>query len=129
MTSGEYGGIERRRHPRADTHIPLKLSQEEWDIVTETVNISRSGAYCRVNRRVPLMTKLQIQILLPLRKDDKSVTKTIHCQGVVVRVEPSTDEGHYNVALFFNEISKRDAETIADYVSSCFGSDESPRGV
>lgn len=127
MDQGQsYGGLERRRHPRAATHIPLKVSREDGEIVTETVNLSRSGAYCRVDKRIELMTKLKIQILLPLRKGEKGPTRTIHCQGVVVRVEPSTTEqGCYHIAVFFNEIAKRDAEAISDYVNSCLEEESS----
>lgn len=124
MPPEEYSGPDRRRHPRAIAYVPLKISQETGDIVTETVNISRSGAYCRVNQHVHLMTKLRIQILLPASKDDKSNTRTIQCQGVVVRVEPSTESGHFNIAIFFSEISKRDAEAISDYVNSCLEKDQ-----
>jgi len=119
MSAESYQGPERRQHLRVDRHIPFKIAREEGDIVAETVNISRSGAYCRVNTRIPLMTKLKIQLLLPLRKGNKSATKTIHCQGVVVRIEPSTEEGFFNTAIFFNEIAQRDAELINDYVDSC----------
>jgi c-di-GMP-binding flagellar brake protein YcgR len=119
MTSECYNGPERRQHVRVDRHVPLKITREEEDIVAETVNISRSGAYCRINKRIPLMMKLKIQLLLPLRQGNKSVTKSIHCQGVVVRIEPSLEEGFYNIAIFFNEIARRDAELINDYVDSC----------
>lgn len=119
MSLNPYHGPERRRHTRVDRHIPFKIVREEGDLVAETVNISRSGAYCRINTRIPLMTKLKIQLLLPLRKGNKSATKTVHCQGVVVRIEPSGEEGPFNVAIFFNEIAQRDVELINDYVDSC----------
>lgn len=119
MSQRQYAGQERRKNPRTLAHIPLKLSQEDGDMVTETVNVGRAGAYCRVNKRVDLMTKLKVQILLPARKAQKHLTKTIHCQGVVVRVEPAAESGRYNIAVFFNEIAKRDAEAISDYVASC----------
>lgn len=118
MSAECYKGSERRQHVRVERHVPLKITQEEGDIVAETVNISRSGAYCRLNKRIPVMTKLKIQLLLPLRKGNKSATKSIHCQGVVVRIEPCV-EGFYHIAIFFNEIAQRDAELINDYVDSC----------
>ena len=124
MSFVQYGGQERRRHPRAVTQIPLKIAQEEGDIVTESLNLSRSGVYCRISKRLHLMTKLKVQLLLPARKDDKSVTKTIHCEGVIVRVEPLIEAGWYNIAIFFNEIARRDAEFISDYVNSCLGKEE-----
>lgn len=123
MIPAEYAGQERRKGQRAAAHIPVRIAQEDGDVVTETLNISRSGAYCRVNKRIELMTKLKIQILLPSRKNQKRLNKTIHCQGVVVRVEPAAEDGRFEIAIFFNEIAQRDAESINDYVGSCLGQD------
>lgn len=130
MIPAEYAGQERRKGQRAAAHIPVRIAQEDRDIVTETLNISRSGAYCRVNKRVELMTKLKVQILLPpagslsaARKNQKRLSKTIHCQGVVVRVEPAAEDGRFEIAIFFNEIAQRDAESINDYVGSRLGQD------
>jgi hypothetical protein len=124
MSQGQYDGQEKRSAPRADTHIPLKITQEDGDIVTASVNLSRSGVYCRVNKRLHFMTKLKIQLLLPSQRDDKSVAKTIHCEGVIVRVEPPNEAGCYNIAIFFSEIARRDAEFIDDYIRSCLGKEE-----
>ncbi|MBI5150506.1 MAG: PilZ domain-containing protein [Candidatus Omnitrophica bacterium] len=121
MDQKKYAGQERRQTHRVDAHIPCRIAHEDGDIVAETVNVSRSGAYCRLDRRIGIMTKLKIQILLPVRKGEKNLTKTIQCQGVVVRVEPCPETGHYNIAVFFNEISQRDAAAIDDYVHSCAG--------
>lgn len=121
MIPAEYAGQERRRGQRAAAHVPVRIAQEDGDVVTETLNISRSGAYCRVNTRIELMTKLKIQILLPSRKNQKRLNKTIHCRGVVVRVEPAAENGRFEIAIFFNEIAQRDAESINDYVGSCWG--------
>ncbi len=118
MIPAEYSGQERRKGSRAAARIPVRIAREDGDIVTETLNVSRSGAYCQVSERVELMTKLKVQILLPSRKNPKR-PKTIHCQGVVVRVEPSAHNGRFDVAIFFHEIAQRDAEAINDYVGSC----------
>lgn len=123
MIPAEYAGQERRKGRRAAAHVPVRIAQEDGDVVTETLNISRSGAYCRVNARIELMTKLKVQILLPSRKNQKRLNKTIHCQGVVVRVEPAAEDGRFEIAIFFNEIAQRDAESINDYVGSCLGQD------
>ena len=109
---------ERRADPRFTGSVPVKISQEDGDIVTETVNISRSGANCRVNKFIETMTKLRINLLLPIKKNNKIDTKKISCEGVVVRVKPVPEEDAYNVAIFFNDISARDAEYIADYVNA-----------
>jgi hypothetical protein len=107
---------DRRKTPRALGNVPLKISHREGDIVTETVNISRSGAYCKVDKYVDPMTKMKIHILLPLRKNDRDVTKKVACEGVVVRTEPAPEKGFFNIAVFFNEITRRDSDAIGDYV-------------
>ncbi|MCA9400345.1 MAG: PilZ domain-containing protein [Candidatus Omnitrophica bacterium] len=109
---------ERRRDPRLENNIPLKIKLDGGDVVTETVNISRSGAYCRVTEYIEPMTKLDIHLLLPVRKNGKDVTKKVACQGVVVRVEPVDQTTNFNIAVFFNDITQRDSETIADYIGS-----------
>lgn len=111
-------GPERRKDPRLENNVPVKICQEDGDLVTETANISRSGAYCRVNKYIDAMTKLKIHLLLPLKKNGKIVTKKISCEGVVVRTEQVAGSDYYNVAIFFNDISSRDAEHISEYVSS-----------
>lgn len=110
---------ERRRDPRLTATIPIKISEEGGDTVTQTANISRSGAYCYVEKYIEPMTKLKIHLLLPLKKNGKATTKKITCQGVVVRTEHVKGGSGCNVAIFFNDIVQRDAESIADYVSSC----------
>ncbi|MCA9407077.1 MAG: PilZ domain-containing protein [Candidatus Omnitrophica bacterium] len=109
---------ERRQNPRIENNVPLKICCDNGDFVTETGNISRSGAYCKVNRYIEPMTKLKIQLLIPLKSGNKITTKKISCQGVIVRIESADKEQEYNIAIFFNDISQRDAENIADYVST-----------
>ena len=109
---------ERRRSPRAKSNVPVKIVSEDGDVVTQTVNISRSGVYCTVEKYIEAMSKLKVCLLIPVKKLGKSTTKKINCQGVVVRSEPVTGTKHYNVAVFFNDITQRDADAIADYVSS-----------
>lgn len=113
--------LERRKDLRAKKHIPLKLADSTFDVITETSDISSSGAYCRATRCLPLMSKIEVILLVPA-KDDENHTKKIRCKGVVVRAEPTilkdTDKPHYNIAIFFSEISKKDQKTIEDYVAS-----------
>ena len=111
---------ERRKSPRTDNKIPFKLSHEDGDIITETVNISRSGVSCRVNKFIEPMMKVKVNFLLPVTDSSLNKNKRISCCGIVVRTElVSTDEGFYNVAIFFSEISSKDSEKIDEYVKAC----------
>lgn len=109
---------ERRQALRIAGNIPLKISSDDFDVVTETRNLSCSGAYCRVNQYVEPMTKLKVQLLLPFKRKDKVVTKKVSCGGVIVRTEAVSNQSLYNVAIFFNDISSRDSGYIAEYISA-----------
>jgi len=109
---------ERRQSPRIDSSIPLKISCEDFDIVTESKNLSSSGAYCMVDHYLEPMTKLKIQLLLPFKNRDKVTTKKICCQGVIVRTQPLSDNKNFNVAIYFNEIHDKDRKIIADHITS-----------
>ncbi len=107
---------EKRRHPRLESNIPVKISSEAGDILTETQNLSCSGAFCRLIHRLEPMTKLKVYLLLPVRKSDKVTTKKISCQGVVVRVQLSGEKDSYDTAIFFSDIAPKDSQTISEFV-------------
>ena len=113
--------IDRRKNIRAQKRIPLKLADSTFDVITETVDISSSGAYCRVTRNLQPMSKIDVVLLVP-GKDSESPTKKIRCKGVVVRTEPAiikdADKAHYNIAIFFTDISKKDRKIAEDYLAS-----------
>jgi len=112
---------ERRRYRRAKGQLPLKIADKTFDIITETADISSSGIYCRVTRLLPLMSKIEVVIFVPSKNNGPHIKK-IRCKGVVVRSEPvilkDAEKAHYNVAIFFTEVSKRDQKTIEEYINS-----------
>ena len=112
---------ERRKHQRLKKQVPLKIADNTFDIITETVDLSPSGIYCRVTRLLPLMSKIEVILVVPA-KNSETKTKKIRCKGVVVRTEPiilqDVEEAHYNMAIFFTEISKKDQKTIEEYTLS-----------
>ncbi len=112
---------ERRKHHRTKKQLPLKIADNSFDVITETVDISPSGIYCRVTRLLPLMSKIEVMILLPAKSGSAKTTK-IKCRGVVVRSEPvilnDTDKAHYNIAIFFTDISRKDQKSIEEHMDS-----------
>lgn len=109
---------ERRQDPRVDNNIPLKISSDEFDIVTESKNLSSSGAYCFVDQQLEPMTKLKIQLLLPLKKKAKTVVKKISCHGVVVRSQTLPGNKSFSVAIYFNDIQEKDKKVIVEYIKA-----------
>ncbi len=113
--SPESSGAERRRHPRLDHSLPLKISADHQDILTETTNLSCSGAFCSINRRIDPMTKLKVHLLLPLRRGQKVENHKITCTGVVVRCQ-QVDADNFTAAIFFSDITPRDSQAISEFV-------------
>jgi len=109
---------ERRRHPRIDERFEFKVKAEEFDAVTETINVSCLGAYCQLNKHIPLMTSLKIALALPYG-DQGNEYDYVECNGVVVRIEKISSKSHlgsvYNTAIYFNEIEESEKEKIADF--------------
>ena len=106
---------ERRGAPRVSCRLPITLTEQSEDLVTQTKNISASGAYCTLRRFVVPMTKLQIRLKVPSRPQPTWVT----CEGVVVRVEPPRQiprRRSYHVAIFFTELAESDRAIVARYV-------------
>jgi len=109
---------ERRGHPRIDERLQCKVKAEDFDAVTETINVSCLGAYCQLNKHIPLMTSLKIALALPYG-DQGNECDYVECNGVVVRIEEIVSEAHlgrvYNTAIYFNEIEESEKEKIADF--------------
>ena len=108
--------VERRGAPRSDKDVAMKLKLGELDTVIHTLNISASGAYCKLDKEVPLMSRVKLVIILPEREGERRIEVT----GVVVREHPVVVNGktqHYDLAIFFEDISQKDREAIDSYVS------------
>ncbi len=108
---------ERRRWPRLENNIPIKISTEDFDVVTETKNLSTNGVYCRVDKKLQPMTKFKIHLLLPIKKNNRLATKRISCQGVLVRSEAVAGEHAFNIAIYFTDIQQKDISYLNDYIS------------
>ena len=110
---------ERRRHARVSKNLAIKITDKDVDFVTETKNISCLGAYCQIDAYLPLLTKLNIALLLPKSKNSKE-PKHIVCEGTIVRVErvisDPTETNKYNIAIYFNKISKSDMKLIDSHI-------------
>lgn len=110
---------EKRRHPRVKKKLPFKIGCKRTAILTQTKNISCSGAYCAIDQIIPVMSKVKIAMTIPVQEDDKILQKKIACNGVVVRCGPPEKyepQLGSNAAIMFTDISKDHKNIIANYV-------------
>ncbi len=114
---------ERRKCTRSTKSLPIKLRQapdKDFDLATETKNISANGAYCAVSQPIALMTKLKLTLLIPQPKTRVKKIKKITCQGVVVRKEniPEDKKYPYRIGIFFHDIDNQDKKFLHLCVNS-----------
>jgi hypothetical protein len=111
---------EKRRYQRVASKLPVKMCNDLTDVVTETQNISGNGAYCMTDKEIDLMTKLNITLLIPVKKTLKKTIKRVNCQGVVVRKEYQQIKNADKCCLgiYFNEIKESDRKIILNYIKN-----------
>lgn len=109
---------EHRKHPRINERLQFKLKTNHFHIVTETINLSCIGAYCQVNKYIPLMTCLDIVMALP-HADEEDELEYIECNGTVVRVEKVSFDANarnaYNIGIYFSEIEDSEKQKIESF--------------
>ncbi|MFH1753721.1 MAG: PilZ domain-containing protein [Candidatus Omnitrophota bacterium] len=99
--------------------VPLKIQDKDTSIVTKTINITSSGAYCKTDKPLPLLSKVVLTLLIPNRVKKGKTDKKIECKGTVVRTHPVMADGRvqsYDVAIYFDDMSPADSKLIAQYV-------------
>jgi hypothetical protein len=109
---------ERRSFPRVrDERLSLSLRAGDFDTVTHTLNISASGLYCKVDREIPLMSRVKLALMLP---ETAKSTKSLEVDGVVVREHPVIIDGqvkHYDIAIFFDRLPEKARGAISNYIN------------
>jgi hypothetical protein len=107
-------GAERRRWSRAQAEWPIHVQLDEGTFEARVRDISQAGVCFFLDRPVSEMTRLRIDLEVPVAGGVRRVTGS----GAVVRCEKiSARLDHYEIAVFLQEIADPDRETIRDYVS------------
>ncbi|MBL7156802.1 MAG: PilZ domain-containing protein [Candidatus Omnitrophica bacterium] len=113
---------EKRKYPRLkDENVSLKVKSGDIEIITKSLDISASGIYCKVEKEIPLMSRTKVILIVPKTKKDTSGEPKpvkIETDGVVVREHPVIVDGkivHYDVAIFFDNISAKDRKVLLEY--------------
>jgi len=117
-TQGKEGkGSERRREPRFDRSVPVRVAHDSADgLRAESIYVSTRGLYCKSPRYVPPFAKLKVALELSFASRDPA---TVECEGVVVRVEPEGETPsvrEYRLAVYFLDLARESAELIAQFL-------------
>ncbi len=103
---------EKRQYVRKKKALHLNLIINDSHVALgETIDLSCIGAYCKTTRRIPEMTKLKINMVLP--NDDSPV----ECVGVIVRIDADAHDADIcNLAIYFSEINEYERNKIANFL-------------
>ncbi|MBD3379263.1 MAG: hypothetical protein GF408_02255 [Candidatus Omnitrophica bacterium] len=111
---------ERREYPRIkDSDISIELSGEGVNTISQSLDVSASGIYCKVDRRIPVMTRVKLSLNIPVKTGASS--KKLEIDGVVVREHPVMKDGraeHYDVAIFFDSLLPKERKILTDYIEN-----------
>jgi hypothetical protein len=126
MSQPRQAGAERRRHPRVALDWPVKISLPDGTHEARLRDISRAGVCFFLDRRIPEMTVLRMDLDLPPREPGQDVSPSgaahVAGSGVVVRCQPlSPHVDHYEIAVFLNDLGESDRESLEAYVSGDAG--------
>lgn len=113
-------GRERRQHPRAEAQWPVDLLLSDGHCKARLRDVSRSGVCFFVDRPIPMMALLQLELELPAAPGAEA--RTIKGAGAVVRCErisPSVE--HYEVAVFLHDVTESDREALDAHVRRVSG--------
>ncbi len=109
QASSKKSGAERRRWPRASADLPIAIALEGRSHQARVRDISRAGICFYLDRAVPLMTLLNVEL------DATAVGpgRKLRGQGAVVRCERiSPHLSHFEIAVFFHDMADSDRATL-----------------
>ena len=113
---------ERRSFPRVrDEGLSLRLNSGDFDTVTHTLDISASGIYCKIDREIPIMSRVRLKLMVPDSIKSNKGTVELDVDGVIVREHPVIIDGvikHYDAAIFFDNLSEKNRDIIQNNISS-----------
>lgn len=115
MTSMKQQTSERRKYPRIQQSLPIRVAVNGYDFMSSTRDISCVGTYCHIEKYMPPFTRVMVRLSLPIMNNTQSTFYDVACKGVVVRSEDGSSGG-FNIAIFFNDIKEDVRGKIAQYV-------------
>jgi hypothetical protein len=122
-TSLPSGRTERRRHPRIPLDWPVTIALDDGTFPARLRDVSRAGMCFFLDRRVPEMTILRMDLELPPapgspRAAGEPAGERVTGSGVVVRCQPlSKHVDHYEIAVFLNDLSEDARARIEGFVA------------
>jgi len=111
------GGTDKRKYPRADTHIPVRYRklgdpEDAFKAGTITKNISQGGVRFKAEEFVSRASRLVLEMDVPM------LPKPVRAISKVAWIKKAPSGKEYEIGNQFLEISKSDKKDISAFVDS-----------
>ncbi len=113
-------GQERRQAQRVKASLAISVSAGPEEATGKTLNISTNGVYFQSPHYIEPLTKVQMELVIPMHEGDSEKETLVRCDGIVVRVEPEREDpsvSSYNFAVFFSFLSDASQKTLKKYIT------------
>lgn len=110
---------ERRKATRIETNLPIAISGAPEEAEGRTINISTNGVYFESPRIIEPLTKVRMELMVPVIKNGMETEMGVIFDGIVVRVRPEKtppDKVRYRIAVFFTNVPKASQEVLDRYI-------------
>lgn len=96
----------------------LEISGDDFTINSQMQDISCGGIFCQSNKYIPIKTKLNVKMDMPLFVNKKKIDNTITCIAEVARIERVMLQNgdRYNLGISFSDISTDDKVLISKFI-------------
>lgn len=111
-----YKPHERRQYPRVAIAVNVRIEYTSYKFQAVTENLSIGGMLLLSERRLPVGTKLKLEIPAPTKD-----LPTVNAEGVVVRIKDAEPRG---LAIRFTELSEKEHNNLATLIEQL---DQMPR--
>lgn len=119
---------ERRNAQRVEANLKLEVRLPRPDgsesvASLETINISSSGIYFKSDHFIEPMTKLAMDLELPVPGQDGDPDHElalVSCEGLIVRITPEVETAacdNYEVAVFFTQLADDGQQVLERHIS------------
>ncbi len=110
------------KNKRADKRYKLEYCLEiygdDFKIDFQIKDISCGGIFCQTDKFIPLKTKLNVKMEVPLFVNRKRVDNTISCAAQVARIERVMLQNNdkYNLGISFSDVRVEDKALILKFL-------------
>lgn len=110
---------ERRKAQRLDASLPILISGGAEPAEGKTINISTNGVYFESPRVIEQLTKVRMELMVPVLKDGTEKEMGVSFDGIVVRTTPDDtdpDVRRYRIAVFFTHVSTTSQKVLDSFI-------------